>query len=183
MSLRNALLGMLADRPASGYDLLQRFKTSLANVWPATQSQIYTELTKLADTGLIVVREEGARGRKEYALTDEGRTQLREWLTETKPKRVQRNEMLLRVFFLGVVSQAQARDYFTGIETGTAKAQAELAELEARIEWDDDDFSLYGRIAMEWGQRFYAMNQQWAQWALDEMAERQKMTERTARKK
>jgi PadR family transcriptional regulator AphA len=172
MSLRYALLGLLADRPASGYDLLQRFKVSLANVWPATQSQIYTELTKLADAGSIAVTDEGPRGRKEYTITDAGLADLREWLTTTEPKRPARNEMLLRVFFLGVVPPAHARDYLSGIETRTAKAGAELTALEASIDWDDNDLSVYGRIAMEWGKRFYAMNREWAEWALTQIPER-----------
>ncbi|MFI6868899.1 PadR family transcriptional regulator [Nocardia sp. NPDC050406] len=169
MSLRYALLGLLTDGPASGYDLLRLFKTSLAAVWPATQSQIYTELTKLAESGLIIVSDEGPRGRKEYTLSDEGLAQLRHWLTETKPKRVVRNEMLMRVFFLGAVSHAQARDYLAGIESGTAKAAADLANLKAEIHWDDRDLSVYGRMALEWGERFYAMHQEWAQWALEQI--------------
>ncbi|MFC7267315.1 PadR family transcriptional regulator, partial [Streptomyces lutosisoli] len=104
MSLRHALLGLLSERPASGYDLLKLFETSLATAWPATQSQIYTELTKLAGTGLINVAAEGPRGRKEYALTDEGLAELRHWLTETKPQRNTRSDILLRVFFLGVLT-------------------------------------------------------------------------------
>ncbi|WP_433204302.1 PadR family transcriptional regulator [Nocardia sp. CA-107356] len=172
MSLRYALLGLLADRPASGYDLLQRFKESLANVWPATQSQIYTELTKLADAGSIEVSDEGPRGRKEYTITDAGLADLREWLTTTKPKRSARNETLLRVFFLGVVPAAYARDYLSGIGTETSKAREELAALEASIDWEDNDLSVYGRIAMEWGKRFHAMNKEWAEWALTQIPER-----------
>src|SRR5690349_10259588 len=97
MSLRHALLGLLVDRSASGYDLLKLFNTSLANVWPATQSQIYTELHKLAEAGLIVVAAEGPRGRKQYALTDDGLAELRHWLTETEPQHNHRIEVLLRV--------------------------------------------------------------------------------------
>ncbi|MEU8894526.1 PadR family transcriptional regulator [Nocardia sp. NPDC048505] len=169
MSLRYAVLGMLAEGPASGYDLLQRFKGSLANVWPATQSQLYTELGKLAESGAIAVSDEGPRGRKEYTLAAAGRADLRRWLTETEPKPVSRNEMLLRVFFLGVLDHAQARDYLTTIETRMTKAGAELADLEAAIPWDDDEFSRYGHIALEWGKRFYAMNEEWARWALTQM--------------
>ena len=45
----------------------------MANVWPATQSQLYGELNKLADAGLIVVSDIGPRGRKEYRITEAGR--------------------------------------------------------------------------------------------------------------
>lgn len=173
MSLRYALLGLLADGPASGYDLLQRFKSSLATVWPATQSQIYTELTKLADKDLITVSDEGPRGRKEYTLSDDGLAELRHWLTETEPKRANRNEMLMRVFFLGSVTRAQARAYLSGIEQGTARARADLLELKASIDWDDSDLSVYGRIAMEYGERFYDMHRDWARWALKQIPEDQ----------
>ncbi|RJO70170.1 PadR family transcriptional regulator [Nocardia panacis] len=169
MSLRYAVLGLLADGPGSGYDLLNKFKISLGNVWPATQSQLYGELAKLAEAELIAVTDEGPRGRKEYSLTEAGRTQLREWLTTTKFKTPTRNEMLLRVFFLGVVDPEQARDYLSGIEQAAARGRRELDEIDARIDWDEDDFSTFGRIAMDWGKRFWAMNEEWARWAQAEL--------------
>ncbi|WP_279579818.1 PadR family transcriptional regulator [Fodinicola feengrottensis] len=68
MSLRYALLGLLADEPASGYDLARTFEISLQRwAWHARHSQIYPELNKLADEGLIDVVDEGARGRRTYA--------------------------------------------------------------------------------------------------------------------
>ncbi|MFI1913868.1 PadR family transcriptional regulator [Nocardia sp. NPDC020380] len=173
MSLRHALLGLLSAKPASGYDLLGRFKESLANVWPATQSQIYTELTKLADDGLIAVSDEGPRGRKEYTITEVGREQLRTWMETTEPKPNTRNEMLLRVFFLGELSPAAAREYLTGIEERAARGHAELVALKQSVEWNDNDFSRHGRMAMEWGERMYTMNREWAQWALAQLPERE----------
>lgn len=172
MSLRYALLGLVAEEPSSGYDLLRRFKISLGQVWLTTQSQIYTELAKLAEAELIKVSDEGARGRKEYSITEDGLTQLQHWLTETMPKRVPRNEMLLRVFFLGRVSRAQARDYLTAIDELYEAAARDLHALSDSVDWDDTDLSVYGRIAMEWGERFAAMNREWARWALEQIPER-----------
>lgn len=165
MSLRHALLGLLSERPASGYDLLKRFDTSLATVWPATQSQIYTELTKLAAAGLIAVAAEGPRGRKEYVLTEDGLAELRHWLTETRPQRNTRSELLLRVFFLGVVEPGQARAYLAELTEMSEREHAELEELTRAIDWDDGDLSVYGRIALEYGLRFNAMRGEWARWA------------------
>lgn len=165
MSLRHALLGLLTERPASGYDLLKLFETSLANVWPATQSQIYTELTRLAGSGLITVAAEGPRGRKEYALTDEGLAELRHWLTETKPQRNTRSDILLRVFFLGVLRPEQARAYLTELIEMSEQSHEQLRRLTESIDWDDDALSVYGRIALEYGLRFNAMRREWAEWA------------------
>src|SRR2546423_12038949 len=87
MSLRHGLLGLLADRQGSGWDLLKRFDSSLAFVWPATQSQLYTELNRMADDHLVEVTATGARNRKEYAITTEGREELRRWITHVGPQR------------------------------------------------------------------------------------------------
>ncbi|MGI5447744.1 PadR family transcriptional regulator [Streptomyces sp. CA-243310] len=169
MSLRHALLGLLSERPASGYDLLKRFETSLANVWPATQSQMYTELTKLAEAGLITVSAAGARGRKEYTLTDEGLVELRHWLTRTAPQRNTRSDILLRVFFLDVITPDQARDYLTGLMEMSEQEHEALRRLSDSIEWGDDPLSVNGRIALEYGLRFNAMRREWARWAADQI--------------
>ncbi|GLW02005.1 PadR family transcriptional regulator [Streptomyces lavendulae] len=167
MSLRHALLGLLSERPASGYDLLKRFETSLANVWPATQSQMYTELSKLSADGLITVSAEGPRGRKEYTLTDEGLTELRHWLTETKPQRNTRSDLLLRVFFLNVLSPEHARGYLAWLADMSQREYEDLRRLEESIDWGDDPLSVNGRIALEYGLRLNAMRREWAEWAAD----------------
>ena len=169
VSLKHATLGLLTYGPASGYDLLQKFRDSLANVWPATQSQLYGELGKLADAGLVTVAAEGPRGRKEYELTDAGREELRHWLVEVEPNRVTRNESLLRVYFLGAVGPERAREYLANLgETGRRRSER-LAELDATIDWGDDDPSRYGRLVLEWGKRFSAMQQEWAEWAVKQV--------------
>ena len=131
MSLRYALLGILREGPASGYDLMQLFKVSLHNTWPATQSQIYTELGKLADAGLLSVTARGPRGRKEYSLTDDGLAELRRWLLETEPE-PHRNEPMLRVFLLGALTRDQAREYLTYLEKRAARFTDALEALLAK---------------------------------------------------
>ncbi|MFI5588681.1 PadR family transcriptional regulator [Amycolatopsis sp. NPDC051758] len=169
MSLRHAVLGLLDEHPMSGYDLLKRFEQAMSNVWAATQSQLYGELGKLETAGLIRVHAEGPRGRKEYELTDAGREELRHWLVEVEPNRVTRNESLLRVYFLGAVGPERAREYLANLgETGRRRSER-LTELDAAIDWGDDDPSLYGRLVLEWGKRFSAMQQEWAEWAVKQV--------------
>ena len=47
MSLENGILGFLAIRPLSGYDLKKLFAYSASFFWPADQAQIYRALKKL----------------------------------------------------------------------------------------------------------------------------------------
>lgn len=170
MSLRHALLGLLDDEPASGYDLMKVFNSSMANVWPATQSQVYTELNRLAGDHLIVASAEGARGRKVYAVTDAGRAELRDWLRDPPKLKPHRSDLLLRVFFLNVVSPADARDVFL-THRASAQAQRErLEEIRGQIDDDTDPISTNGRIALEFGLRKAAMEIDWATWALARLA-------------
>jgi PadR family transcriptional regulator, regulatory protein AphA len=170
MSLSHVLLGLLADQPASGYDLLKRFDISLAAVWPARQSQIYAELGRLAEGGLIEVASEGPRGRKEYAITDAGLTELRRWLTEAKPRPARRSESLARVFFLGVLTKDQALAYLASMGAQAARDGDDLKALDESINWDESSLATYGRLALEWGRRQAAMQREWAQWAASQIA-------------
>lgn len=170
MSLPHALLGLLADGPASGYDLLKRFDSTLAFVWPATQSQLYTDLGKLDRNGLVHVAARGPRGRKEYAITEDGRAELRRWLTETEPERSRRNESTLRVFFLGSIDPPQARAYLEREAELSAERLATLQQVADSTDWDRvPAWARFSRIALEQGLRVTRANLEWAQWAAEEI--------------
>jgi DNA-binding PadR family transcriptional regulator len=160
--LRIAALGLLAQHPGSGYDLLRRFEKSMANVWPATQSQLYGELNKLAETGLIEVTDIGARGRKEYAVTASGRAELHRWVTSPHDDPPLRSAALLRVFLLGEIPADDARSYLTGVADHARAEHARLEALRDSFTWSDEDASFYGRAALEYGLRQWAMEAQWA---------------------
>ena len=49
MSLRHALMALLAATPMTGYTLAKQFDQSAAFVWHAPHSQIYPELRRLKD--------------------------------------------------------------------------------------------------------------------------------------
>ncbi|MEU2788552.1 PadR family transcriptional regulator [Streptomyces sp. NPDC007100] len=169
MSLRHAVLGLLAESPASGYDLMKTFDESLAHVWPATQSQVYGELNKLTATGLIEVVAHGPRGRKEYAITKGGRAELHHWLTEVEPTGPQRHDGLLRVFFLGVLTPLEARAFLLQQAERAARAHARYQNLADAGPWDAEMLAVYGRIALEFGIRQTAMVEDWAKWAAEEI--------------
>lgn len=168
MSLRFALLGLLADAPGSGYDLSRRFEDSLQQyAWHAKHSQIYPELTKLADDGLAKVVAEGARGRRTYAITEQGRADLLEWLRTPPDHRSVRSEPVLRMFLLSTMPTDEARLLLKELAT---EADRELIELTEQVRLGDEqsggDVMAFGRLAAEYGMRQLAVARDWAQWAI-----------------
>lgn len=53
MSLRYALLALLSSREMTGYDVSKQFSQSVAHVWHAPDSQIYPELRRMEQDGLL----------------------------------------------------------------------------------------------------------------------------------
>jgi DNA-binding PadR family transcriptional regulator len=172
VSLRYAALGLLAQHPGSGYDLLKRFETSMANVWPATQSQLYGELNKLAEAGLIEVGNVGPRGRKEYRVTATGRADLLRWMTNRQDDPPYRSAELLRVFLLGEIPPQEARAYMTSVAEHASAELARLKSLRDAVACSDDDTHFYGRAALEFGLRAQAMEVEWARWLIQQMDHR-----------
>ena len=78
MSLRHAILGVPRP-PLTGYDLVQYMHDSVGYVWSAPKSQIYPELRKMEEHGLVsaTVAPRGQHAQKRiYAITDEGTVEL-----------------------------------------------------------------------------------------------------------
>jgi DNA-binding PadR family transcriptional regulator len=172
VSLRFATLGLLAQHPASGYDLLKRFEASMANVWPATQSQLYGELNKLATDGLIEVTAVGARGRKEYRVTDAGRAELSDWISRPRDATPIRRPDVLRVFLLGEMPEADARAYVEGIAATADDMLAHYEQIRDSVPWEDCPTDFFARAALEYGLRSAAMEADWARWLVREIDQR-----------
>lgn len=102
MPLSHAILAFLEYQPMSGYDLKKIFDLSIAHFWSATQSHIYKELEALEKNGFTngkVIPQAGKPNRKEYSITDEGRVELRRWLTTPLPLDPVRDANLIQIFF------------------------------------------------------------------------------------
>jgi PadR family transcriptional regulator AphA len=170
MSLRYALIGLLASEPLSGYDLTRRFSESLANVWPAQHSQIYPELARLVSGGMIEQTGEGPRGRKTYRATPAGIAALTEWMRTTKPDYDVRCEAGLRSFFLWTLPPDEA---IAHLQQDIEVYRTHLARLEVlldTVDWAADPGARSARIALEMGLRYYRTSAEWAEWAAAEIA-------------
>ena len=128
MSLKYAVLAALLEGEASGYELSKLFDVSLANFWPATPQQLYRELERLAQDGLIearVVQQERRPNKRMFTLTEAGRTDLRVFAA-TPPRRPTaiRDELLIKIQALDGTDPAVTREL---IEERMSWARGKLA--------------------------------------------------------
>ncbi|WP_344330700.1 PadR family transcriptional regulator [Streptomyces globosus] len=96
-----AILGLLAVRRWSTYELARQMDRSLGRIWPRAQSKIYEEPKKLVRLGLAEAAREtvGRRTRTVYGITPAGRRALGAWLRTPGSGPVMESEQLLQVFF------------------------------------------------------------------------------------
>lgn len=125
------MLGMLRLGARSGYAIKKTADLSTKYFWPTSLAQVYPELARLEDAGLVSRSDDphGARTRSAYRLTEEGETALLAWLRSPRQAPVQiRDEGLLRLFFadalppedqIAVVRRLRESDHAAAIWTRT----------------------------------------------------------------
>jgi DNA-binding PadR family transcriptional regulator len=127
MSLRDAVLAALLEGEYSGYDLAKSFDASVANFWMATPQQLYRELDRLAEQGLIqarVVHQERRPNKRVYSLTEAGHDAIQQFTSRAPKPCVIRDELAVKVLAADA-GNAQAVREFTleRLQWATAKLQ------------------------------------------------------------
>ena len=95
------ILGALAWGPSSGYDIKSVVDRSVRFFWTASYGQIYPELRRLSEAGLVKGTAEPKSGRRRtvYRITAAGRRALEDWLAQEPQVFETRDEGLLKLFF------------------------------------------------------------------------------------
>lgn len=101
MSHRYLVLGLLAERPMTGYDIKKHVTGTLTAVTNASYGTLYPTLHKLLEEGAVVMKEIPQKGRpskKVYRITEHGRRELEGWLKQPAAADQVRREFLLKLY-------------------------------------------------------------------------------------
>jgi PadR family transcriptional regulator, regulatory protein AphA len=126
------VLGLLQFGPMSGYDIKSTVDRSTRFFWAASYGQIYPELKRLEDQGLVRGRPEpsGGRARTVYELTGAGKAALEGWLgADEEPSYELRDEGMLKLFFSDSLPERRI-EIVRGIRAREERDLAHLRELE-----------------------------------------------------
>jgi DNA-binding PadR family transcriptional regulator len=108
MSVRHAVLGLLAQRPRHGYELRAAFQALIGDQenWDVKPAQIYTTLARLEQGGLVAedsIEQDAGPEKRIYGLTPSGRKTLGEWFASGIEPEHQHDEFFL-MLMIGLVS-------------------------------------------------------------------------------
>jgi DNA-binding PadR family transcriptional regulator len=130
------ILGHLALRDWSTYELAQQLKRSTRHYWPRAESKIYEEPKKLVAHGLATATREhtGRRPRTVYAITDQGRRALQRWLDEPPQPPLLEFEGIVKVLFAEHGTKQQLQETLRSIREQAERTRAEHATLAQDLE-------------------------------------------------
>ena len=131
------ILGMLRKGARSGYEIKAKADISTRFFWQISYGQIYPELKRLEDAGLIAgeADESSGRQRREYAITDAGEQALRDWLTGDGDLHFElRHEGVLRFFFADVLDSEEQLALLATMRTEHQRIRRELEAIQPAAE-------------------------------------------------
>jgi DNA-binding PadR family transcriptional regulator len=172
----SVILGMLSFGPKSGYEIKAFVDRSTRFFWAASYGQIYPELRRLSEAGLITGTDapQGERRRTVYELTPSGRAALLAWL-ETPPVTYEmRHEGMLKLFFADALPHRERVERLLDLGRVHAEKVATLRVIEEAASKAPDS-SPY--LVLRFG---IAFNEWAAEWCNREAAVLEsRLTERT----
>jgi DNA-binding PadR family transcriptional regulator len=155
-----ALLGLLTfGQELTGYELKQWADATLRFYWVSpAMSQVYTELGRLRDRGLVDALETdggpGSRVTTRYRINDHGSEELRRWLADSRPEfPVLKHPVALRLLLGHLVDPASVRAMLSDYDAALAERRRELQKVLDGIE-GDPAFRFPAYVA-RWGLHYY----------------------------
>jgi PadR family transcriptional regulator, regulatory protein AphA len=127
------ILGALRGDPRSGYEIKALVDRAFRFFWAVSYGQIYPELRRLKEEGLIEATgtEDGGRRRVRYELTPSGRKTLVDWLRTPTAGYELRDEGLLKLFFADALEPADALALVRTFKAARQATLDRLREIEA----------------------------------------------------
>ncbi|MDI3386240.1 PadR family transcriptional regulator [Streptomyces sp. B-S-A8] len=150
MALRHAVLAALLDEERSGYQLAKAFDLGVANFWYAKPQQLYAELARLEQGGLIAGREvvqEGRPNKRLFTVTGAGLAELEAFTAAAAKPSVLRDDLMVKVQAADRVETDHLIARLTE-RIGFAQDKVDLFERllhTMRSDRDEEDFLLHGR--------------------------------------
>lgn len=166
-----AVLGLLAIRPWTTYELAKQVQRSLRWFWPRAERKLYDEPKRLAEEGLATATREhtGRRGRTVYTITEAGRAALREWLGEPFAPPSTEFEGMVKVFFADAGTKTQLLAALDLIEAQAIERLGQIVGFAATRPPVFPEREHLSALGLRLYQEQEEATRRWAQWAREQV--------------
>src|SRR6476659_474984 len=172
-----AVLGLLTfGDELTGYEIKQRADNTLRFYWVApAMSQIYSELARLTDHGLVEpTTSDGERRRTTtYRITAAGRAALETWISESRAGcPVLKHTVLLRLLIGHVGRPERIRDLLEEYVAELGVALSDLHAVRDSLRGADEpgEAFYYPSVVADWGLDYFAAEARHTRRALDRLS-------------
>lgn len=157
-----ALLGLIREKPRSGYALRKVFETTPMGSYSSSPGSIYPALESLRKGGLVQASGEG-RGKGLFHLTPQGIEAFQVWLQAPVEDSDLSQAMLRFAFLHGHPDRSLTRAFLDSFEAAAAGQAAALAAFITGS--NGQTLPVQARVAVEHGRRQFEASAAWAAWA------------------
>jgi DNA-binding PadR family transcriptional regulator len=150
MNIQHVILGFLAEKPMSGYDIKQMMENSVSYFFDASFGAIYPALKRMEKEGYIekeIIQQEGKPNKNLFVITESGKEEFLKYMESPLNPTLIRSDILIRIFFGRYTNKENIRNWLF-IEK--EKAQAQLEHLNA-INQKYPNMESFKRITLLYG--------------------------------
>lgn len=145
MSVRLAVLAILSEAPAHGYQLRAEFEHRTGGAWPLNIGQVYTTLQRLERDGLVSADDPAPDGHVVHRITAAGRAAAREWFSDsvdrTKPAR---DELAMKLALAASLNSVDVGAVIQRQRAASVRALRDLTRLKPDAESAADSADVMG---------------------------------------
>lgn len=160
------ILGLLSEDALTGYEIKKIVDIRFGFFWNESYGQLYPELKRLAQQGLILALDPKAgsqRGKTRYSITQKGMSALEIWLAEPVEKESIRLEILLKMYFSHGINAGIMKQHIAEFSTSHQKQLDLLNMFQQQLSSIEDVHSNHGDIlrVIDFGQKVYKAYMDW----------------------
>lgn len=160
------VLGMVRFGATSGYAIKKAADASTNTFWPTSLAQVYPELGRLEEAGLLNRGDDshGARSRARYELTEKGEEALLAWLRSSREAPPQmRFEGMLRAFFADALPKQEQLELLRRQRRQVLSIKEHMfdGDLRAAAKAIDAGEMRYPILLGDWGEEMLDFTHEW----------------------
>ena len=172
-TLTLAILGLISQRPTTGYDLRKVFTTTPMWYFSNSPGAIYPALQRFENSGLIkgiVEGQDTLRPKRVYTLTEDGRQVLEQSLEQpiTQDDVIRRrDDLVLRFTFMGnILGREKTLSYLKEL---LIQLENYIPSLQEHLDTERLAESPYDAFSIEYGIEMYQVYTRWAKHVIDQL--------------